>query len=250
MYAESKKSRRIFFPWTRRLVWTFCATLHVQCTAWARPPIQMYAIAGQSWRRSGANQRDWSSSRSRNGDCTPVCSRWPSQLWSSNGGISRELRAAWQRQTVNGDAYISNDTRRAPKQAPRLRFCEELCPGKQQHDGEMTETQSTRTGRKTRCHPGKHPGILYIVTRDRGGRDDVMRKSPTAKQQLPAALRSSGHESSADWLTAKEPRDKNVAAACMCLFYPLRFYPHFYSLFCSFYSSLLLLLYLLSCLFS
>ena len=42
----------------------------------------------------------------------------------------------------------------------------------------MTETQSTRTGRKTRCHPGKHPGMLYIVTRDRGGRDDVMRKSP------------------------------------------------------------------------
>ena len=42
----------------------------------------------------------------------------------------------------------------------------------------MTETQSTRTGRKTRCHPGKHPGMLYIVTRDRGGRDDVRRKSP------------------------------------------------------------------------
>ena len=128
--------------------------------------------------KSGANQRDWSSSRSRNGDCTPVCSRCPSQLWSSNGDIPRELRAAWQRQTVNGDAYIFNGTRRAPKQALRLRFCEELCPGKQQNDGEMTETQSTRTGRKTRCHPGKHPGMLYIVTRDRGGRDDVMRKSP------------------------------------------------------------------------
>ena len=42
----------------------------------------------------------------------------------------------------------------------------------------MTETQSTRTGRKTRCHLGKHPGMLHIVTRDRGGRDDVMRKSP------------------------------------------------------------------------
>ena len=25
--------------------------------------------------KSGANQRDWSSSRPRNGDCTPVCSR-------------------------------------------------------------------------------------------------------------------------------------------------------------------------------
>ena len=135
--------------------------------------------------KSAANQRDWSSSRSRNGDCTPVCSRWPSQLWSSNGDISRELRAAWQRQTVNGDAYISNGTRRAPKQALRLRVCEELCSGKQQNDGEMTETQSTRTGRKTRCHPGKHPGMLYIVTRDRGGRDDVMRKSPISWCALP-----------------------------------------------------------------
>ena len=42
----------------------------------------------------------------------------------------------------------------------------------------MTETQSTKTGHKMRCHPGKHPGMLYIVSRDRGGRDDVMRKSP------------------------------------------------------------------------
>ena len=141
----------------------------------------LWASSSSSGRvKSGANQRDWSSSRSRNGDCTPECSRWPSQLWSSNGDISRELRAAWQQQTVNGDAYISNGTRRAPKQALRLHFCEELCPGKQQNDGEMTETQSTRTGRKTRCHPGKHPGMLYIVTRDRGGRDDVMHKSPIA----------------------------------------------------------------------
>ena len=38
----------------------------------------------------------------------------------------------------------------------------------------MTETECTRTGRKTQCHPG----MLFIVTRDRGGRDDVMRKSP------------------------------------------------------------------------
>ena len=81
---------------------------------------------------------------------------------------------------VNRDAYISNGTIRAPKQALRLRFCEELCPGKLQNDGEMTDMQSTRTGRKTRCQPGKHPGMLYIGTRDRGGCDDVMRKSPIA----------------------------------------------------------------------
>ena len=47
-----------------------------------------------------------------------------------------------------------------------------------QNDGEMTETLSTKTGHKTRCHPGKHPGMLCFVTRDCGGRDDVMRKSP------------------------------------------------------------------------
>ena len=75
---------------------------------------------------------------------------------------------------------ISDGTRRAPKQALRLRFCEELCPRKQQNDGEMTETECTRTGRKTRCHPG----MLFIVTRDRGGRDDVMRKSPISRQML------------------------------------------------------------------
>ena len=51
-------------------------------------------------------------------------------------------------------------------------------------NGEMTETKSTRTGRKTRCLPGKHPGLLYIVTRDRGGRDDVMRKSILYSRKL------------------------------------------------------------------
>ena len=108
--------------------------------------------------KSGANQRDWSSSRSRNGDqCTPVYSRWPSQLWSSNGDISRELRAAWQRQTVNGDAYISNGTRRAPKQALRLRFCEELCSGKQQNDGEMTETQMHKNWPQNAMPPRQAP---------------------------------------------------------------------------------------------
>ena len=39
------------------------------------------------------------------------------------------------------------------------------------------------------------------------------------RKELPAALRrSSSHESSADWLTAMEQRDKNIAAACLCLF--------------------------------
>ena len=41
----------------------------------------------------------------------------------------------------------------------------------------------------------------------------------SSRKELPAALRRrSGHESSADWLTATEQRDKNVAAAYSCLF--------------------------------
>ena len=67
----------------------------------------------------------------------------------------------------------------------------------------------------------------------------------SSRKELPDALRRrSGHESSADWLTATEQRDKNVAAAYSCLFssvppfcsillfhpsvlsfYSLRFYP-------------------------
>ena len=56
----------------------------------------------------------------------------------------------------------------------------------------------------------------------------------SSRKELPAALRrSSGHESSADWLTATEQRDKNVAAAYSCLFCPL-----FYSLFSPVLSSI------------
>ena len=59
---------------------------------------------------------------------------------------------------------------------------------------------------------------------------------------MPAALRRrSGHESSADWLTATEQRDKNVAAAYSCLFSSIfhPFVPSFCSvLSCSVLSSL------------
>ena len=54
-----------------------------------------------------------------------------------------------------------------------------------------------------------------------------------SRKELPAALRRrSGHESSADWLTATEQRDKNVAAACSCLFYstPLLWFSSIFSL--------------------
>ena len=54
----------------------------------------------------------------------------------------------------------------------------------------------------------------------------------SSRKELPAALRRrSGHESSADWLTATEQRDKNVAAAYSCwfssIFHPS--VPSFYS---------------------
>ena len=88
----------------------------------------------------------------------------------------------------------------------------------------------------------------------------------SSRKELPAALRRrSGHESSADWLTAMEQRDKNVAAAysflfssvpsfcSILLFSSLLFYrsilsgsilsgfcPLFYSLFYSFYWALVL----------
>ena len=54
----------------------------------------------------------------------------------------------------------------------------------------------------------------------------------SSRKELPAALRRrSGHESSADWPTATEQQDKNVAAAYSCLFSSV---PSFCSvLFCS-----------------
>ena len=59
----------------------------------------------------------------------------------------------------------------------------------------------------------------------------------SSRKELPAALRRrSGHESSADWLTATEHQDKNVAAAYSCLFssVPSFHLPSFCSvLFCS-----------------
>ena len=73
----------------------------------------------------------------------------------------------------------------------------------------------------------------------------------SSRKELPAALRRrSGHESSADWLTATEQRDKNVAAAYSCLFSLI---PSFYSilLFCSILSFVLSsVLFLSSLLFS
>ena len=40
------------------------------------------------------------------------------------------------------------------------------------------KAQELAAKRDATRYPSKRPGMLYIVTRDRGGRDDVMRKSP------------------------------------------------------------------------
>ena len=64
----------------------------------------------------------------------------------------------------------------------------------------------------------------------------------SSRKELPAALRrSSGHESSTDWLTAAEQRDKNVAAAYSCFFCSIVQFSLFlfFPLLCPRFSSLL-----------
>ena len=69
--------------------------------------------------------------------------------------------------------------------------------------------------------------------------DHLRNTRASSRKELPAALRrSSGHESSADWLTATEQQDKNVAAAYSCLFSS---FPSFCSILL--FSSILLLFY-------
>ena len=71
--------------------------------------------------------------------------------------------------------------------------------------------------------------------------DHLRNTRASSRKELPAALRrSSGHESSADWLTATEQQDKNVAAAYSCLFYSVPSFCSllFYSVLCSILSSI------------
>ena len=126
----------------------------------------------------------------------------------------------------------------------------EVAPVKSPKDHVATRGPST-----PKVHHGTQHAV-QVVVHPRNTR-------ASSKKELPAALRwSSGHESSADWLTTTEQQDKNVAAAYSCLFYSssmflfcsFRFYPLwvlssvlfslpscslFYS-FCSFYWALVL----------
>ena len=83
---------------------------------------------------------------------------------------------------------------------------------------------ATRGPGTPKVHHGTQNAVQVVV--------HLRNTQASSRKELPAALRRrSGHESSADWLTATEQRDKNVAAACSCLFPSV---PSFCSvLFCS-----------------
>ena len=83
---------------------------------------------------------------------------------------------------------------------------------------------ATRGPGTPKVHHGTQNAVQVVV--------HLRNTQASSGKELPAALRRhSGHESSADWLTATEQRDKNVAAAYSCLFslfhpsiFPLLFY--------------------------
>ena len=88
---------------------------------------------------------------------------------------------------------------------------------------------ATRGPGTPKVHHGTQNAVQVVV--------HLRNTQASSRKELPAALRRrSGHESSADWLTATEQRDKNVAAAYSCLFSSV---PSFYlpSSVLSFYSS-------------
>ena len=78
-----------------------------------------------------------------------------------------EKKAAWQRQTVNGDAYISNGTRRAPKQALRLRFLWRTLSRKTAERWRNGWNAKHKNWLQNAMPPRQAPSMLYIVTRDR-----------------------------------------------------------------------------------
>ena len=70
---------------------------------------------------------------------------------------------------------------------------------------------ATRGPGTPKVHHGTQHAVQVVV--------HLRNTQASSRKELPAALRRrSGHELSADWLTATEQRDKNVAAAYSCLF--------------------------------
>ena len=93
---------------------------------------------------------------------------------------------------------------------------------------------ATRGPGTPKVHHGTQHAVQVVV--------HLRNTQASSRKEWPAALRRrSGHESSADWLTATEQRDKNVAAAYSCLFYStsLLFHPSIFPLL--FYRSIPLL---------
>ena len=90
---------------------------------------------------------------------------------------------------------------------------------------------ATRGPDTPKVHHGTQNAVQVVV--------HLRNTQASSRKELPAALRRrSGHESSADWLTATEQRDKNVAAAYTTRVGSLLFHP-FVPSFCSVLSSLL-----------
>ena len=83
----------------------------------------------------------------------------------------------------------------------------EVAPVKSPKDHVTTRGPST-----PKVHHGTQHAVQVVV--------HLRNTQASSRKELPAALRRrSGHESSADWLTATEQRDKNVAAAYSWWFY-------------------------------
>ena len=123
--------------------------------------------------------------------------------------------------------------RKGPSMCKLASLTAEVAPVKSPKDHVATRGPGT-----PKVHHGTQNAVQVVV--------HLRNTQASSRKELPAALRRrSGHESSADWLTATEQRDKNVAAAYSCLFssVPSFYLPSFcsllfYSVLCSILGSI------------
>ena len=149
---------------------------------------------------------------------------------SKNSCYSRCSIIYWRRsgQSVTASDFGSNGPR-FESGCKLASLTAEVAPVKSPKDHVATRGPGT-----PKVHHGTQNAVQVVV--------HLRNTQASSRKELPAALRRrSGHESSADWLTATEQRDKNVAAAYSCLFSSILIHPsvQFYSvLSCSVLSSL------------
>ena len=127
--------------------------------------------------------------------------------------LGQPPRHPWQRSVFGepGDALFRTYSVRHPhftrSKCKLASLTAEVAPVKSPKDHVATRGPGT-----PKVHHGTQNAVQVVV--------HLRNTQTSSRKELPAALRRrSGHESSADWLTATEQRDKNVAAACSCLFY-------------------------------